>query len=101
MIQSNRFQGAMQAIGGAAEFGLGGAASLSSAGSLAVVGWPVMAHGTDQFNSGMYTLITGESRHTATEMVLQKAGMSPDVAATVYDGVSIIAGMGEGRWLFC
>ncbi|MDN3504854.1 MAG: RHS repeat-associated core domain-containing protein [Rhabdochlamydiaceae bacterium] len=96
VIQSNRFQGAMQAFGGAAEFGLGGAASLSSGGSLAVVGWPVMAHGTDQFTSGMYTLITGESRYTATEMVLQRVGMSPDVAATVNDGVSIIASMGAG-----
>ena len=53
-------------------------------GSIAApLGWPVMAHGLDQFITGISTAFTGGPRDTLTSQLLQKAGMSHQTASFI------------------
>ncbi|NGX47001.1 MAG: tRNA nuclease WapA [Chlamydiae bacterium] len=73
-----RFQGSIQALGGLAEASAGGLATLGTGGFAAPIGWPVLAHGLDQFITGISTAITGRYRDAVTERFLLKIGMSPE-----------------------
>jgi len=72
--------------GGLATFGTGGGAGF--------IGWPVMAHGLDQFMTGVGKVLTGRPRETVTEQVLQQAGMPREWAAATNNGLSISGLMG-------
>lgn len=86
------FQGSLQALGGMAEIGIGAGMTLSNCGA-ASLGWPVMAHGCDQFLSGVNTF-RGMSSDTMTSQLFQKAGISPLTASLVDSGLSIASGIG-------
>jgi hypothetical protein len=83
----------MQAFNGLVEVGVGGGMTLGSGGFVAPLGWPVMAHGLDQFITGVGTVISGKPRHTVTSQLLQKTGMSPSAATLSNDCISIFGSM--------
>jgi len=89
-----RVHGVMQAIGGGAEVLAGGAAIGASEGLMAPVGWPIVAHGLDQFNTGMRTMISGERQTSLTELALQNVGLSSEQASFANDVLSIGGTMG-------
>jgi RHS repeat-associated protein len=73
-------QGSIQAFCGFTQAGAGGLAILGTNGLAAPIAWPAFVLGVDQFITGMGTAITGRPRITATEHVLQKAGMPAEWA---------------------
>ncbi|MDJ0652184.1 MAG: RHS repeat-associated core domain-containing protein [Simkaniaceae bacterium] len=89
-----RFQGGLQAFGGAAEAVIGGGIALGSGGIGASVGGLVMAHGLDQFITGMSMAITGKHRETLTEQLLATTGMPPEWASFTNDMLTIGGTMG-------
>jgi hypothetical protein len=86
---SPQFQGSIQAFYGFAETSAGGLATFGTGGLAAPVGWPVMAHGLDQFITGMSMAITGTHRTSATEQLLQKTGLPPEWASFANNVLSI------------
>lgn len=93
-LRNPRFQGSMQALGGLAEAGFGGGMTLVGGGFTAPVGWPIMAHGLDQFFTGINTIFTGRANDTLTSQLLQKTGLSPQIASMFDGGLSIAGSMG-------
>ena len=92
ILQMPRVQGSLQAMGGLAEAGAGGAMILKSGGVMGVCGgWAVMAHGADQFTTGLEIAITGEHRNTVTADALQRTGLSESNATLINDVVSLLA----------
>jgi RHS repeat-associated protein len=89
-----RFQGSMQAFGGLAEATIGGTMALGTGGIAAPLGWLVMAHGFDQFITGMNTAFSRHYQYSTTNQVLQKTGMSPQTAGLIDGGLSLAGGMG-------
>lgn len=83
------FQGSAQALGGLAETGFGSGMTLATGGIAAPFGWSVMAHGLDQFFTGMSTVFSGRSRDTVTSQLLQKTGISPQTAGLIDSGLSM------------
>lgn len=101
VLQHPRFQGAMQAFGGLVEAGIGGGMTYASGGTASALGWPVFVHGLDQFITGMDIALTGKIKTTATEYVLQKAGLSHQKASFANDLMSVggsMGGMGALRY---
>ena len=94
ILTSPRVQGSMQAFVGLAEASAGGLATLSSGGLVAPIGWPVLAHGLDQFVAGISTVITGRHSVTLTEQLLQTTGMPSEWASFTNDVLSIGGTMG-------
>ncbi len=94
VLSNPRVQGSLQAFIGAAEASAGGSAIFCSGGLAAPVGWPVFAHGLDQFVAGMNTAITGRETATITEHLLQTAGMSPQSASITNDLLSVVGTVG-------
>ena len=92
-------EGSMQAFVGLAEASAGGLATLSSGGLVAPIGWPVLAHGLDQFVAGISTVITGRHSVTLTEQLLQTTGMPSEWASFTNDVLSIGGTMGEVQLL--
>ncbi|MEI6242838.1 MAG: hypothetical protein WCP39_05470 [Chlamydiota bacterium] len=88
-LTNPRFQGSMQALGGLMEAGIGGSAALGSGGLLGSLGLRMMAHGMDQYISGMNTAFSGRSMPSVTTQLLQKTGMSSQSAALTSDFISI------------
>jgi RHS repeat-associated protein len=95
-----RIQGSLQAFGGLAQASMGGMMTLETAGLAAPFGWPMMAHGLDQFCAGMNTFLTGRCHYTASEQFMHRAGISPEKAAFTNGllscGSSVAAGFGLG-----
>ena len=77
-----------------AEASAGGLVTLGSGGLAAPIGWPVLAHGLDQFITGISTAITGIHRATLTEQLLQTTGMSSELALFTNNVLSIGGTMG-------
>ena len=48
-----------------------------------------MAHGLDQFSTGVNTALSGRHQYTATEQLLQTTGMSPNAASNIDTLLSI------------
>lgn len=94
VLSHPRVQGSMQAFVGLAEATAGGFATFGSGGLAAPIGWPILAHGLDQFIAGMGTALTGEPRVTLTEQLLQTTGMPSDWASFTNDALSIGGTMG-------
>ena len=92
--KSPRFHGGLQAFAGLVEASTGGLATLSSGGLVAPVGLPVLAHGLDQFITGINVAITGKHRTTLTEHLLQKTGMPSEWASFTNDVLTIGGTMG-------
>jgi hypothetical protein len=86
-LNNPRFQGSMQAVGGLAEAGAGRLLTLGSRGILGFIGAPIMAH-------GMNRVFSGTSQDTITSQLLQKTGMSSNVAGMVDNGISILGSFG-------
>ena len=89
-----RFQGSMQAVGGIIETGIGVGLTWGSGGMLAYFGVGLSAHGLDHFFTGMNTTISGNFTDTATNQLLQKAGMSYNAASNTDAFISILGSMG-------
>lgn len=94
ILNNPRFHGTLQALGGLAEASFGGGMTLATYGAAAPFGWPVMAHGLDQFITGVSTAFTGRPRDTLTSQLLQKTGMSHQTASFIDSGLSIGGTMG-------
>ena len=70
IYSSPRFQGSVQAFGGAVEAGIGAGMTYATGGTTAPFGWPVMAHGLDHFFTGIETAWSGVSRETVTSSII-------------------------------
>ena len=93
-----RIGGMIQMIGGSIEaaVGLGGALASSASGVGIVAGLGVALHGLDSAIAGYNTMVSGVSQDTLTSQGLQAAGLSPDTAAGIDAGISIVGMMGAG-----
>jgi RHS repeat-associated protein len=91
-----RVQGSLQAFGGLAQASMGGMMTLESGGLAAPLGWPMMAHGLDQFCAGMNTALTGRYHYTASEQLMHRAGASPGMASFANGTLSLGGAMGGG-----
>ncbi len=80
LLSNPRFQGSMQAFSGLVEAGIGGGMTLASGAIAAPLGWPIMAHGLDQFITGISIALSGNPTETITAQLLQEAGLSPYAA---------------------
>ena len=89
-----RVQGSMQALGGLVETGIGAGMTLGSGGIGSAAGWPLMAHGCDQFITGARTALSGTHGYTATSQLLHKTGMSYRTAGCIDNGVSLFGSIG-------
>jgi RHS repeat-associated protein len=78
-----RALGGLQALGGAAEFALGGGVGISAGwtGVGAVAGVGLMALGADQASAGFKTMMTGQAAPSLLNQGLQGLGASPGQAA--------------------
>jgi len=73
-----RLQGSLRAFGGFLEATAGAALAPTP---FAPLGMIMLGHGADHFAAGGYAMTTGRYRATATEQLLQKAGMSSEWAS--------------------
>ena len=94
LLNNPRFQGSMQAFSGLVEAGIGGGMTFASGAIAAPLGWPVMAHGLDQFFTGMSAVFTGSLEDSVTSQLLQEAGLSPYAAWLIDNSFSIAGSMG-------
>lgn len=94
LLSNPRFQGSMQAFSGLIEAGIGGGMTFGSGAIAAPLGWPVMAHGLDQFLTGMSAVFTGSLENSVTSQLLQEAGLSPYAAGLVDNSLSVAVSMG-------
>ena len=99
ILNNPRFHGSLQALGGLAEASFGGGMTLATYGAAAPFGWPVMAHGLDQFITGVSTAFTGRPRDTLTSHLLQKTGMSHQTANFVDSGLSMGGSLGGAYFI--
>jgi RHS repeat-associated protein len=99
ILNNPRFHGTLQALGGLAEASFGGGMTLATYGAAAPFGWPVMAHGLDQFITGISTAFTGRPRDTLTSHLLQKTGMSHQTANFVDSGLSMGGSLGGAYFI--
>jgi RHS repeat-associated protein len=72
-----RFQGGIQAFGGVAEASVGVPLLIPP---FTAFGGALMLHGADHFAAGTRSMITGRAIPTASEILLQKMGMTPQWA---------------------
>jgi hypothetical protein len=94
-LQSRRFQASLQILGGIAEISAGYGMTFATGMFAAPIGHVVVVHGIDHFTSGLYSMITGRNKITATQLALEIAGLPRDIAGPVDAGCTI-AGMGMG-----
>lgn len=93
-LHNNQFQGAMRAFGGISETGIGGALTYGSGGLATPAGFALMAHGLDNFQTGLRQAFSGKTVTPATVQLLQKTGMSYNNASLANDGVSLFGCLG-------
>jgi hypothetical protein len=55
--------------------------TLYTSGFGSAIGWPIMAHGLDHTITGLRSLCSGQHSTSATQQLLEKTGMSPNMAA--------------------
>ena len=79
--ENPRVQGSLQTIGGTGETIAGACMSLYSGGLATPLGFAVMAHGLDHTFTGLKTIWTGQYATSATQQLLEKTGMSSNMAA--------------------
>ena len=68
--------------------------TLGTGGMAAPIGWAVMAHGVDQFATGMRTVFNGAPASSFTSQALQYAGISPQASHMVDGSLSMLGTMG-------
>ncbi|MDP1609355.1 MAG: RHS repeat-associated core domain-containing protein [Chlamydiales bacterium] len=93
-LSNPHFQGSMQAFNGLVEASIGGGMTFVSGGVAAPLGCLVMAHGLDQFFTGMNLVFAGSLEDSVTSQLLQEMGFSPYVAGLIDNGLSIVGSMG-------
>ncbi|MCP5491227.1 MAG: hypothetical protein H7A42_09000 [Chlamydiales bacterium] len=80
--------------GGATEAVIDAGMAYFSAGIAAPLGWVIMAHGLDHAITGFKTCVYGEFTDTATTQLLEKAGMSHNLASSTDSVMSLGGSMG-------
>jgi hypothetical protein len=85
-----RVQGSLEILGGAAEIGVGYGMTFASGLVAAPIGHVVVVHGIDHFTTGLYSVITGKHKMTATNLALQSAGVPPETSGAVDASLSIV-----------
>jgi hypothetical protein len=94
-MDNPRLQGAMMAVGGLSEAGVGAAMTYGTGGTAALFGAGfLVAHGTDNAWGGLKQALTGEQYDPATVQLLQKAGMSHSSAHMTNGLISMAGTMG-------
>jgi hypothetical protein len=89
----------MQALGGLAETAFGAKMTFVTYGAAAPFGWPIMAHGLDQFITGINTAFTGSPRDTLTSQLLQEIGVPQGTANFVDGGLSVFGSLGSAYFI--
>lgn len=89
-----RVAGPLQALGGIGEASFGAGMTYITAGMAAPAGWGIMAHGLDNFFTGLKTAITGRHYNTATSQLLQKTGLSDQTSNLLDMGLSLGGSLG-------
>lgn len=90
-----RVQGSLQVLGGVAEVSAGYGITWGTGFIAAPIGHVVIVHGLDHVTTGLYSVVTGKPKITATQLALQTAGIPSEIAAPT-DAVMSITGMGMG-----
>ena len=83
-------QGGLQALGGFSEACMGAGLTTLSSGFAAPIGYAVMAHGFDQFITGISTAIRGTFQSSYTASALEKAGLSHQAANYADMGIGVV-----------
>lgn len=92
-LHNPRVQGSLQVLGGAAEVSAGVGITLGTGLIAAPIGHFVIVHGIDHVTTGLFSVVTGEHKNTATQLVLQSAGMPSEIIGLT-DTMLSITGMG-------
>jgi hypothetical protein len=82
-LHNPRVQGSLQVLGGVAEISAGYGMTFATGMMAAPIGHVVVVHGLDHFTTGLYSVITGKNKNTATNLALQAAGLPPETAGPV------------------
>jgi len=99
-MNSPRFQGGMRAMGGCVEGGIGaGLFALPTFGVSQFVGGLMMAHGFDNFQSGLRQTFSGSYQEPATIPFLKSFGLSHETAHLAHEGFGISTTIGGGMQL--
>ncbi len=99
-MNSPRFQGGMRAFGGFVEGGIGaGLFALPTFGVSQFVGSLMMAHGYDNFQSGLRQTISGSYQEPATIPFLKSFGLSHENAHLAHEGFGICSAIWGGMQL--
>jgi hypothetical protein len=85
-LNNPRLQGAMQALGGVSEASVGARLLLPP---FTPLGAALVLHGADHFVAGTRSMIAGSPIPTASELLLQRMGMTPEKAAFINNLASI------------
>jgi len=94
-LHNPRFQGSLQVLGGSAEVGAGVGITFGTGLIAAPIGHVIIVHGLDHITTGFYSVITGKHKTTATQLVLETAGVSPEIAS-IGDAALSITGLCVG-----
>ena len=99
-MNSPRFQGGMRAMGGLVEGGIGaGLFALPTFGISQFAGSLMMAHGFDNFQSGLRQTFAGSYQEPATIPFLESFGLSHETAHLAHEGFGIGSAIGGGMKL--
>lgn len=96
---SPRFQGTLQACGGASEALLGGSLVTGTGGWGTIAGIPLISHGFDQFVTGCKTTYYGKFQTSATSRLLQHSGLSHRASEWIDAGLGVIGTAGGAKLL--
>ena len=99
-MNSPRFQGGMRAMGGLVEGGIGaGLFALPTFGISQFAGSLMMAHGFDNFQSGLRQTFSGSYQEPATIPFLESFGLSHENAHLAHEGFGICSSIWGGMQL--
>jgi hypothetical protein len=94
-LHNPRVQGSLQVLGGAAEVSAGVGITFGTGFIAAPIGHFIIVHGLDHVTTGFYSVVTGKQKNTATQLALETAGLSSEIAV-IGDAALSITGMGMG-----
>jgi len=94
LLENPRTHGALQVVSANFEMQAGVLLTTATGGWAAPIGACVIAHGLDQFVSGMRTVMTGEHYDSASLQLMQNAGMSAEMANMTDGTFSMVATLG-------
>lgn len=80
-LHNPRFQGALLFLDGIAETSAGLMITLRTGFIAAPIGHFYIVHGIDHATTGLYSVVTGKNKLTATQLTLETAGVSSEIAS--------------------